>query len=137
MYDSAIGYPAIGFPARPPLPSDDSWEARMAQRAAARRLIAEAERACEVDIRLAKAKALAVQAKEALGPVDWLHGWLNLGEDTVLIGTGLYCVYCGADWGVTTVAIDPDWVPPPTPDWPLKPEHCPVCVLRRLRYELC
>lgn len=60
----------------------------------------------------------------------WLHGWPR-GKVDVLIGTGVRCVGCGKDYGVTTVAFPEGWEHwidrRPYPDWPFDEETCPVC----------
>lgn len=65
----------------------------------------------------------------------WLHGWPRMGT-RVLIGTGVYCVGCGKDGGITTVAFDSTyehWVKDrPYPDWPFDKNNCPVCYLSDL-----
>lgn len=65
----------------------------------------------------------------------WLHGW-SRGNYDVLIGTGVYCVGCGKDHGITTVALYEGyehWVKDrPYPDWPFDPESCPICYLADL-----
>jgi hypothetical protein len=122
MYDSAIGWPA-----RPPLPSDASWEARMARAAAARREIAEAERQVE------RERAFEALRRE-VGPVTWLNGWLARDWDTVAIGNGIFCVGCGTCLGCFSIAIDPDRVytdPGPYPDWPYSEHDCPICAWRK------
>jgi hypothetical protein len=122
MYDSAIG-----FPARPPLPSDDSWEARMARAAAARQLVADAERE---NARQAAFEAL----QREVGPVTWLNGWPEWGWYTVAIGNGVFCAGCGACLGCFSIVIDPDEVysyPERRPDWPYSEHECPLCAWRK------
>lgn len=67
----------------------------------------------------------------------WLHGWPR-GRTDVLIGTGVYCVGCGKDHGITTVAF-PEWWEHwrenrPYPDWPFDPESCPICYLENQQF---
>jgi hypothetical protein len=63
-------------------------------------------------------------------PETWLNGWPRLGEDAVLIGTGVHCVGCGRGRGITCVVIPADWEPPARmPDWPFPEDACPVCTL--------
>lgn len=67
----------------------------------------------------------------------WLHGWPRMGTE-VLIGTGVWCVGCGKDHGITTVAFDETWEywvkDRPYPDWPFDRKSCPVCELRDLYF---
>lgn len=67
----------------------------------------------------------------------WLHGWPRMGTE-VLIGSGVWCVGCGKDFGVTCVGIEEgyeSWVENrPYPDWPFDEENCPVCYLRELHF---
>lgn len=59
--------------------------------------------------------------------MDWLNGWPRVGTDAVLIGSGVYCAGCGRPQGITTVAVDADWVRPERdPDWPFPEDSCPV-----------
>jgi hypothetical protein len=98
---------------------EDSWEARMAERARERR-----------------EKNTPAPGSGPPPPDDdtlcvdrpWLHGWprINRGR-AVLMGTGVHCVCCGRLQGVTTVAFDPDWVSPPDPVWPFDIADCPLC----------
>lgn len=46
-----------------------------------------------------------------------------------LYGTGVLCVGCGADQGVTTVAIPESYIPPDV-TYPYDEGACPVCALR-------
>lgn len=65
----------------------------------------------------------------------WLHGWPR-GHADVLIGTGVYCLGCGKDHGITTIAIPQGyehWIDRrPYPDWPFDRESCPICYLADL-----
>jgi hypothetical protein len=60
--------------------------------------------------------------------MEWLNGWAWVPQSrSVLIGTGMHCVGCGTDQGVTTVAFPEDFVPPDRlPDWPFTVDDCPV-----------
>jgi len=96
------------------------WEARMAARARARQVAAEAEHRNS-------AEAKAVAAYEATQQRDWLNGWHRHGN-YVLIGTGLHCVCCGRCTGSTCVVFPDDWEPlGPTPVWPFGETDCPLC----------
>jgi hypothetical protein len=67
----------------------------------------------------------------------WLHGWPRMGTQ-VLIGTGVYCVGCGKDHGITTIAIPEGWEywlqNRPYPDWPFDEASCPVCHVEDLYF---
>lgn len=62
----------------------------------------------------------------------WLHGWPRSKTD-VIIGTGVYCIGCGKDHGIITVAIPEGWEhwlqDRPYPDFPFNQDSCPVCWL--------
>lgn len=107
-----------------------TWEERMAQRAAARAEAAAAERSA-LEAQRARERA-AVVLELSGGGWEWLHGWPRTGHgDTVLIGTGVYCLGCGRDLGVTCVAFPEGWEPPgPHPDWPFSQDDCPICICR-------
>jgi hypothetical protein len=95
---------------------EDSWEARMAARARARK----AE----------QAKAEVAQAVVLNKQRPWLNGWPRMSDGrTVLIGAAVHCVCCGRIHGITCVAFPPDWEPPgSSPQWPFDEDDCPLCV---------
>lgn len=103
--------------------TDESWEARMAERS---RLRAAAR---EVDRRRAiLGKALETYRGAAQRP--WLNGWPRDTIGTVRIGTGVHCVCCGRCHGVVCTVFPPDWEPPElAPAWPFTEADCPLCPL--------
>lgn len=103
----------------------DSWEERMAARARARR---EAQTAEDKLTRVLEAAVERIRGDDW----SWLNGWPRMGITGVLVGTGVHCIGCGALQGVTTVAIEEGWEPPPTPLWPYEGERrCPICLKAR------
>lgn len=123
-YDARTGF-VCGGTWLPRLPAGDSWEERMAQRAAARRGVADMEamlaQLAELDMRVSR-----------LGPMHWLDGfWHYVGGAEITLGTDVCCVACGDCLGVECVVVDPDWMPPDRePDWPYTSMDCPLCPVR-------
>lgn len=99
--------------------TDDSWEARMAERARQR----------ELRKITAPGSPPPLRSETMRAPRPWLNGWPRIGDGrTVLIGTGGHCVCCGRCRGIITVAFPPDWEPPgPDPEWPFGEQDCPLC----------
>jgi hypothetical protein len=59
----------------------------------------------------------------------WLNGWPR-NETAVFIGTGVHCIGCGADCGVTCVGFEEGWkAPEKMPEWPFEQDSCPICLL--------
>lgn len=56
---------------------------------------------------------------------EWLNGNTRT-ADSVLIGTGVYCVGCGLFKGLACVGIIAGYVQPPVPTWPFNEADCPV-----------
>jgi hypothetical protein len=50
-------------------------------------------------------------------------------SDTVVYGTGVFCVGCGRFFGLGCVVITDEVVGPPE-TWPFPQDDCPVCLLR-------
>jgi hypothetical protein len=94
-----------------------TWEERMAERAAQRRVVAEAEEACA---EAAEQARLSAEFPAVKGEWDWVEtdgphrGHRRHGHN------GHVMCSCGEIVGVGCVAIDPDNPPDP----------CPVCVAR-------
>ena len=98
--------------------AEDSWEARMAERARQRELR-----------KIPAPGSPPPPSPETMRtPQPWLNGWPRIGRREVLIGTGCHCVCCGRIHGITSVAFPPDWEPPgPEPEWPFGEQDCPLC----------
>jgi hypothetical protein len=106
--------------------NEDTWEERMARRAAERREAAAATRAAAVARRDREREAAVLELVG--GGWDWLHGWPRIGHTGVLMGTAVHCLGCGRFHGLACVAFPDDWEPPgPEPDWPFSPDTCPIC----------
>jgi hypothetical protein len=109
--------------------TEDSWEHRMAARAAERRIEREAQAKREQDAAIVAVR----RAVDEIGGRDgweWLNGWPRLGNDgsAVLMGTAVHCIGCGRFLGITTVVFPEGWQPPgPDPIWPLSQDDCPIC----------
>lgn len=58
----------------------------------------------------------------------WLNGWPRSRQGAVYMGSMGYCVGCGTEHGLITVALtgDEDW-PTDPPDWPFDRDTCPLC----------
>jgi hypothetical protein len=104
---------------------DDGWEARMALRAAARRIRAEVEQ----EIRDAIAENETRAALAEIDP-DVYHGWpLSPDRRSVTIGNGMFCAGCGTIMGCFTISLygtEPRVETRPDPDWPFTRENCPM-----------
>jgi hypothetical protein len=50
-------------------------------------------------------------------------------SDTVVYGTGVFCVGCGRFFGLGCVVVTED-APAPPESWPFAENDCPVCDLR-------
>jgi hypothetical protein len=101
----------------------------MAANAAERRLVEQAEEELQRTAEHRAARAARDAALAALPEgADWLNGWPQIGDASVLMGTGVRCVGCGRLRGVTCVVFDDDWrAPGPEPQWRFAPETCPIC----------
>jgi hypothetical protein len=105
---------------------DDGWEARMADRAAARHVVREAEQALLDAEATAELQAVLARVNPAV-----YHGWpLNDDRTTVYVGGASYCAGCGHLYGVgcsvwTDATIE--WAKDrPVPDWPFTVDACPI-----------
>lgn len=113
----------------------DDTKARMVRARALRELLVEQELR-----RLSKQGAVERAVDDSwrdAPPPPWLHGWPRTSHTTVLIGTGVFCLGCGADQGIATVAFPEGWQPPgPEPAWPFpQGPGCPICALSRLIHD--